>query len=63
MTTIEDVIARSQHKSLMARTTNLQLFWVFVAAVVACVALTLLTDTFATERNLFNVANVSLSRC
>jgi ribose transport system permease protein len=28
---------------------------VFVAAVLACIALTLLTDTFATERNLFNV--------
>lgn len=56
MTTIEDVIARSQHKTLLARMTNLQLFWVFAAAVVACVALTLLTDTFATERNLFNVA-------
>jgi ribose transport system permease protein len=56
MTTIDDAIARSEHKNLLARTTNLQLFWVFLAAVVACAALTLVTDTFATERNLFNVA-------
>ncbi|HEY7763522.1 MAG TPA: ABC transporter permease [Aestuariivirgaceae bacterium] len=32
-----------------------QTFWVFVAAVTACVALSLLTDTFATQQNLFNV--------
>ncbi len=56
MTTIEDAIARSEHKNLLTRTTNRQLFWVFLAAVVACAALTLVTDTFATERNLFNVA-------
>ncbi len=34
----------------------MQLFWVFVAAIIACLALSLLTDTFASERNLFNVA-------
>ena len=32
-----------------------QTFWVFMAVALACVALSLLTDTFATERNLFNV--------
>jgi ribose transport system permease protein len=32
-----------------------QTFWVFVAAVVAVVALSLATDTFATQKNLFNV--------
>jgi ribose transport system permease protein len=32
-----------------------QTFWVFVAAVLACLALSLLTDTFATPQNLFNV--------
>src|SRR5688572_23049952 len=32
-----------------------QTFWVFVAAVTACMALSLLTDTFATQQNLFNV--------
>lgn len=32
-----------------------QAFWVFLAAVIACVTLTLATDTFATSQNLFNV--------
>jgi len=32
-----------------------QAFWVFVAALLGCLALTLLTDTFATPQNLFNV--------
>ena len=32
-----------------------QAFWVFLAAVIACVGLTLATDTFATSQNLFNV--------
>ncbi|HLG85384.1 MAG TPA: ABC transporter permease [Bradyrhizobium sp.] len=32
-----------------------QTFWVFVAAVVAATALSLATDTFATQANLFNV--------
>lgn len=56
MTTLEDVIARSEHRSWFSRVSSQQLFWVFLAAVLACLALTLLTDSFATERNLFNVA-------
>jgi ribose transport system permease protein len=32
-----------------------QAFWVFVAALLACLALSVLTDTFATPQNLFNV--------
>ncbi|QEE45182.1 ABC transporter permease [Rhizobium sp. WL3] len=56
MTTLEDVISRSEHRNWIARTSSKQLFWVFLAAVLACLALSLLTDSFATERNLFNVA-------
>ena len=56
MTTLDDIIGRSQHKSWFSRIRNLQVFWVFSAAVLACLALTLLTDTFASDRNLFNVA-------
>ena len=51
---IEDHINRQTHGSIswiMSR----QTFWVFMAAVLACVILTVSTDTFATERNLFNV--------
>ena len=40
----------------MARLASTQVFWVLTAAVLACLALTVLTDSFASERNLFNVA-------
>ena len=53
--TISDVINRSEHRGALSRITGQQTFWVFVAAVLACLALTVMTDTFATERNLFNV--------
>ncbi len=56
MTTVDDVISTSEHKNWFTRITSLQSFWVLVAAIVACLALTLLTDSFASERNLFNVA-------
>jgi ribose transport system permease protein len=55
MTTLEQAIGSSQHRSGLSRMMGHQVFWVFVAAVLACVALSLATDTFATERNLFNV--------
>ncbi len=54
-TTLEKAIGQSQHTSLLSRLMGLQVFWVFLAAVLACLALSLVTDTFATERNLFNV--------
>ena len=53
---IEDVIDLAQHRSAVARVANMQVFWVFLAAVIACVALSLATDSFATSRNLFNVS-------
>ena len=54
-TTLEQAIGQSQHRSLLSRLMSLQVFWIFFAAVLACVTLSLITDTFATERNLFNV--------
>lgn len=54
--TLEQVIGQAQHRGAFSRVANLQVFWVFVAAVIACVALSFMTDAFATERNLFNVA-------
>nr|WP_272212666.1 ABC transporter permease [Marinicella sp. W31]MDC2878579.1 ABC transporter permease [Marinicella sp. W31] len=56
MTTIDHVISRSQHRNWLSKIATQQLFWVFIAAIAACLALSLLTDTFASERNLFNVA-------
>jgi ribose transport system permease protein len=54
--TLETAIGQSQHRSLLSRLMGMQVFWVLVAAILACVALTLMTDAFASERNLFNVA-------
>lgn len=56
MTTLDDIIGKSQHASFFSRLRNHQIFWVFMAAVLACLALSVLTDTFASDRNLFNVA-------
>jgi ribose transport system permease protein len=54
-TSLEHAIDRRQHRTLWAWLSSRQVFWVFLAAVAACVLLSSLTDTFATERNLFNV--------
>lgn len=56
MTTMDEIIGNSEHRSWLSRIADLQVFWVFVAALLACIALTFLTDAFASERNLFNVA-------
>jgi ribose transport system permease protein len=53
--TLEQSIDRQVHQGSISWLISRQTFWVFLAAVVACVALSLATDTFATERNLFNV--------
>jgi ribose transport system permease protein len=52
---LEDAISKRTHSGALGWLLGQQIFWVFMAAVLGCVALTLLTDTFATERNLFNV--------
>jgi ribose transport system permease protein len=53
-TLLEESIDRRTHSPLTWLLSR-QTFWVFVAAVVAVAALSLATDTFATQRNLFNV--------
>jgi ribose transport system permease protein len=53
-TSIDDAIQRQTH-SWLGRMVGQQAFWVFVAALLACLALSVLTDTFATPQNLFNV--------
>jgi ribose transport system permease protein len=54
-TSIEEAIGHSQHRGALAWVASRQTFWIFLAAVIACALLSLATDTFATERNLFNV--------
>ncbi len=53
--TLDQAIAGRQHRTALSWIASRQVFWVFMAAVVACITLSLITDTFATERNLFNV--------
>ena len=55
MTSLDDAIGRSQHRSTLSRLAGTQVFWVLAAAILACLALSMLTDSFATPRNLFNV--------
>jgi ribose transport system permease protein len=45
----------SQVRGIFATIFARQSFWVMVTAVVACLILTVITDTFATPQNLFNV--------
>ncbi|MGV8935819.1 MAG: ABC transporter permease [Allorhizobium sp.] len=56
MTVLTDINDDFRHESWFARLRGHQVFWVFSAAVFACIALSLMTDTFASDRNLFNVA-------
>ncbi|MBX9457554.1 MAG: ABC transporter permease [Rhizobium sp.] len=51
---IEKAIDRQTHTPLSLLLSKPE-FWVFIAAVLACLTLTLVTDTFATPQNLFNV--------
>jgi ribose transport system permease protein len=51
---IEKAIDRQTHTPVTLMLSKPE-FWVFLAALLACIALTLLTDTFATPQNLFNV--------
>jgi ribose transport system permease protein len=53
-TTLDTAISHRTH-SRFGHILSQQAFWVFLAAVIACVTLALTTDTFATPQNLFNV--------
>ena len=53
--TLADVIGKRTIKGPLASLVSRQTFWIFVAAVLAVIAMSLLTDTFMKERNLFNV--------
>jgi ribose transport system permease protein len=51
---LDDTINHQTHSTLSWLLSR-QTFWVFLAAVLACIALSFMTDTFATKNNLFNV--------
>lgn len=52
---LESAIAARAHRYWLARLASQQTFWVSLAAVLAFVVLTLASDVFATQQNLFNV--------
>jgi ribose transport system permease protein len=53
--TLEESIGRRVHGNLLSWLMSRQIFWVSVAALVAFVVLSLSSDVFATQQNLFNV--------
>ncbi|HUL05714.1 MAG TPA: ABC transporter permease [Candidatus Acidoferrum sp.] len=53
-TTLDETINRQTY-SPVSWLLSRQTFWVFIAAVVACLVLSMVTDTFATRQNIFNV--------
>lgn len=52
---LNDIIGQQVNRGFFGWMVSRQVFWVLVAAILACVALSLLTNTFATPGNLFNV--------
>jgi ribose transport system permease protein len=55
MTTILEQSIEQRTYGPLAWLMSRQTFWVFIATVIACIALSLASDVFATQRNLFNV--------
>src|SRR5215470_17199129 len=55
MTTLLDEAIEKRTWGPLGWLISRQTFWVFVAAIAAFMALSLVTDTFATQQNLFNV--------
>jgi ribose transport system permease protein len=53
---LEQAIGKRAHRHWLSWLVSQQTFWVSMAAVLAFVALTLASDVFATQQNLFNVA-------
>src|SRR5512134_1181554 len=55
-TMLEQSIAHQAHRNWLAWLVSQQTFWVSMAALIAFVTLSLASDVFATQQNLFNVA-------
>jgi ribose transport system permease protein len=53
--TLEESIRKQEHGNLLSWLASRQTFWVSVAALLAFVVLSLSSDVFATQQNLFNV--------
>jgi ribose transport system permease protein len=53
--TLADIIDRKTHRGPVAWLVSRQVFWVLLAAILACIALSMVTTTFDTPQNLYNV--------
>ncbi|BCM20576.1 ABC transporter permease [Mesorhizobium sp. J8] len=52
--TLDQTIAQKQH-TFLSRLFSNQTFWVVIAVILACLFLSVATDSFATSKNLFNI--------
>ncbi|RWM28984.1 ABC transporter permease [Mesorhizobium sp.] len=52
--TLDQTIAQKQH-SFLSRMLSSQTFWVVIAVILACLFLSVATDAFATQKNLYNI--------
>lgn len=52
--TLDQTIAQKQH-TLLTRVFASQTFWVVIAVILACLFLSVATDSFATSKNLYNI--------
>ncbi|RWB60650.1 ABC transporter permease [Mesorhizobium sp.] len=52
--TLDQTIAQKQH-SFLSRILSSQTFWVVIAVILACLFLSVATDAFATQKNLYNI--------
>ncbi|TIY02966.1 MAG: ABC transporter permease, partial [Mesorhizobium sp.] len=52
--TLDQTIAQKQH-TLLTRVFASQTFWVVIAVILACLFLSVATDSFATTKNLYNI--------
>lgn len=53
--TLSEAISRRTDRGLLAWLAGRQAFWILIAAILACLALSLFSESFATPQNLFNV--------
>ena len=53
--TLKDVIDQRTQRGPLAWLVSRQIFWILLAVVLAVLAMSILTTTFATPNNLFNV--------
>lgn len=53
-TTLDQTIAQRQH-TWLTQIVSSQTFWVLIAVILACIFLSMATDSFATSKNLYNI--------